>query len=312
MATSTEATQIPAIVSDVVRRRRVAREFRPEPIPRSHLELLVEAGCYAPTGGNRRPVRFVAVQSAQRIREILAASPGILGRPPALIALCLDWAAAPHLSVDDPRTSHSLHVDIGAAMQNILLMAEALDLGAGPVMSFHRRTVRSLLGLPEHWSPIIMIVLGSRTAPTAAAPQKTPAAKIEPFTVWVAPDDESTDGSQDLAASRPRVHRVRDAILELMTYLAAAARGNVDESSGYGPLRLLEGAQRAAWLLSELGVQDEELSAYHNRITQDAMKILASPELTRSVADELLTLLAERTVAARQGAALARQPVAKP
>ena len=55
--TEAAAATMTAAVSDVVRRRRVAREFDPGPVPRSQLELLVEAGCYAPTGGNRRPVR---------------------------------------------------------------------------------------------------------------------------------------------------------------------------------------------------------------------------------------------------------------
>ena len=85
-------------------------------------------------------------------------------------------------------------------------------------------------------------------------------------------------------------------------------RGNVDEAPGYGPLRLLEGAQRAARLLPEFGVQDEDLSIYHDRVSRDAMKILASPELTRTVADELLSVLAARAMAIRHSIKPAQGP----
>jgi nitroreductase len=96
------------------------------------------------------------------MQRIIAAAPGIYGEPTAIVAVCIDWARSPHLEVDDARDTHSTYVDVGAAMQNMLLMAEALDLGACPVMSFHRPSLQTVLQLPQDWTPYVLIALGRR------------------------------------------------------------------------------------------------------------------------------------------------------
>jgi hypothetical protein len=96
------------------------------------------------------------------------------------------------------------------------------------------------------------------------------------------------------------VSKVRQGLLELMTYLAAAAWGNVNEAPGYGPLRLLEGVQRVARLLSDLGIGEETLTAYDRRITQEGMKILADSDLAVALADQLLAELMSKIADATQ------------
>ena len=84
---------------------------------------------------------------------------------------------------------------------------------------------------------------------------------------------------------------VRAGLLEITIYLVAAARGNVDEPSGYGPLRLLEGAQRIVRLLDEAGLADDELRSFADQMTRKAVAITNDPVLARETADAVLEML---------------------
>ena len=155
----------PDTLLSLIRQRRVTRVFSEDPLERRDLERLAEAAYWAPNGGGRRPVRVVGVSEPRQLRRVLAVSPGIIGNPTAVLALCIDWSRAPHLEANDSRDTHSLHVDIGAAMTHMLLMAEAMDVGACPVMSFHRPSICGLLDMPSDWTPLILVTLGRRVAP---------------------------------------------------------------------------------------------------------------------------------------------------
>jgi len=50
----------------------------------------VEAGVWAPTGGNAQTWVFIIITDCNRIQKIKAVSPGILGIPSALIVVCQD------------------------------------------------------------------------------------------------------------------------------------------------------------------------------------------------------------------------------
>ena len=118
----------------------------------------------------------------------------------------------------------------------MLLAAEALGIGAGPVTSFNRPTVARLLELHELWTPLIVLAVGHLKSPRPEqAREDGIEARIDAVTTW-----HEREAMPDSDAITP--DGVRHAFLELMLYLAAAARGNVDEQAGYGPLRLLEGS----------------------------------------------------------------------
>jgi nitroreductase len=284
-----ELPEIAHEILDLMRRRRVVRRYEAGSLSRSQLEALIEAAYWAPSGGNRRPVKFAVIDRPAQIRRVMAASPGILGNPSAVIALCIDWSKSPHLAIDDPRTAHPTHVDIGAAMENVLLAAEALGLGAGPVMSFHRATVRRLLKVPDNWTPLVLITLGARSPAALREVEPAGSERLSRVVIWEQSETCETRG-ESMGHPEP-IEELRIALLELMVYLVAAARGNVDEGSGYGPLRLLEGAQRVANLLDDAGLADEELRTFATEMTGQAMRITKNPDLTRQTADATLEML---------------------
>ena len=62
-------------VLTAIRRRRVVRHFTDRPVSREDLLQILQAGRWAPSGGNKRLHRFVAVQDPVTVRLIRAISP---------------------------------------------------------------------------------------------------------------------------------------------------------------------------------------------------------------------------------------------
>ena len=50
---------------DAIRRTKTCRSFRPDPVPDAVLLRAISAARYAPTGGNRQPVRFIVVRDPE-------------------------------------------------------------------------------------------------------------------------------------------------------------------------------------------------------------------------------------------------------
>jgi nitroreductase len=92
------------------------------------------------------------------MRQLRALAPGIIGKPTAVVLICLDKKRATTLggSLDEMMAG----VDIGLAAQNLLLSAHALGLGGCAIGSFHPSSVKSFLDLPEGIDPVLLVALG--------------------------------------------------------------------------------------------------------------------------------------------------------
>jgi nitroreductase len=136
--------------------RRSIRQFTDQPIPREQLIEIIKAGTWAPSGMNNQPWRFVIVQSDE-VRNELAKHTKynfIIERAAACIAVFVDRSAM-YNDVKD-------HQAMGACIQNMLLAAHALGLGAvwlGEILK-NAEGVRSLLGLPREMELMAVVALG--------------------------------------------------------------------------------------------------------------------------------------------------------
>jgi hypothetical protein len=66
---------------------------------------------------------------------------------------------------------------------------------------------------------------------------------------------------------------LRLAFLEILTYLATSARGTIYEPRLYGPLRLMEAANRVIHLMGHMGLSNTDLDALARQIVDEAMII---------------------------------------
>lgn len=138
---------------ELIRGRRSIRKFTPQEVPIQEIEELLEAARWAPSGGNAQPWQFVIVTERETVEALEMVSPGLFGEPPAIIAMCFNK--------DRIQSTSELHyVDLGAALQNLLLMAYAKGLGCCPIASFDAEAVAELLSLPSQIQPVLLVILG--------------------------------------------------------------------------------------------------------------------------------------------------------
>lgn len=135
---------------DVFKQRRSVRRYKKEPFPMRELTLLVEAARWAPSAGNSQPWEFLLINDEDMVSALKSVSPGWLKQAPALIVVC----------VNKNRETDWSYLDIGAAMQNILLYAHSKGYGCCPIGSFLVEAAKELLELPPHLEPVLFITAG--------------------------------------------------------------------------------------------------------------------------------------------------------
>ncbi len=181
-------------IFEVIYHTRAMRRMRPDPVPEDVLLKLVDAARQAASGSNAQPSRWLVVRDPdqrrrvaelnkvsvadylrqravrpllphqdalrqQRIGEAVQWQADHLHEVPALIFACLE--------VGEQRTeSFAAGLNAGGsvwpAVQNLLLAARALGLGATPTTLAlrDRPAIKSVLGLPETIEPVCLIPVG--------------------------------------------------------------------------------------------------------------------------------------------------------
>jgi nitroreductase len=145
--------------------RRSVRDFSPAAVPDELLRQVLAAAAASASGGNVQPWGFVLVRSTGRLAGLRSLAPGIIGRPAAVVALCLDHERSARLGGTDGEQID--WINIGLATQNLLLAAHSLGLGACPIGSFHVQAVTAYLGLPAGVEPVLLVALGFPVSPPA-------------------------------------------------------------------------------------------------------------------------------------------------
>lgn len=160
-------------VWEAIQGRRSIRSFKSDPVPEDLLrKLILEAGIWAPTGGNAQTWRFVVVTDPILVRKIRMVAPGILGNPPVVIVICQDLDEAERKGNRLGRDVLTL-MDTALAAQNIMLAAYEQGLGTCAIASFHAGAVQQLVALPPSIVPQLLISLGYPHIKTRAPKRNT-------------------------------------------------------------------------------------------------------------------------------------------
>jgi len=151
-----------------IKNRRSIRDFTVDLLEEKDLrDLILEAGIWAPSGGNAQNWRFVVVTDLKILNKIKLVSPGLLGSPQAVIIICQDLVNALERGGELGVKTLSL-MDTAMAAQNIMLAAYAVGLGTCPIASFHPKAVQRIMRLPVHVYPQLLISVGfSKETPLA-------------------------------------------------------------------------------------------------------------------------------------------------
>lgn len=129
-----------------IRSRRSTRKYRPDPVEAEKLTQIVEAGRYAPSGGNNQYTHFLVIRDkavldhlSDMAAKAFAAMELTEGLYPSLAGAIRHAKAggyrfhydAPVLILTANRTDYGNNIaDCACALENMMLMANALDLGS--------------------------------------------------------------------------------------------------------------------------------------------------------------------------------------
>lgn len=150
---------------EVLSNRHSCRKFTSESVSKAELEQIINAGRLAATARNVQPWHFVAVTVPTKLHEIgeLTDHGKFIAQAPAcIVVLCED-------------TKYYLE-DGSAAVQNLLLAAEALGLGscwvAGDKKPYAEKIVQAV-GAPASMKLIALVALGREAEKSPRATKKS-------------------------------------------------------------------------------------------------------------------------------------------
>lgn len=131
---------------DFIKSRRSTRRFKNEMVPKDKLEQIVEAGRYAPSGGNCQTTHFIVVKNEDVMRKMtelvqqefakMEVTPGLYKSLVNSINASRKGGYvfhynAPVLIITANQKDYGNNIaDCSCALENMMLMANALDLGS--------------------------------------------------------------------------------------------------------------------------------------------------------------------------------------
>ena len=138
--------------------RRSIRKFESKPVPESDINALLDAAMMAPSAGNEQPWHFVIITDREKLDAIVPIHhyAAMAAHAPVSILICGDLTLEKY--------SGFWIQDCSAAMQNLLLAAHAMGLGAvwcGVYPVEDRISgFRKLFELPDSVVPFGLAVIG--------------------------------------------------------------------------------------------------------------------------------------------------------
>lgn len=151
---------------EVLKSRRSCRNYLDRPIPPGALDRLAEAVHCAPSACNRQPWKFEIVFNPERRKTIAAhyAQPWLM-QAPAIVVAYIDPVHCWKRFSGEPAAT----IDLGIAMEHLVLAAAAEGLGTCWVCAFDQSKLGDALGVKAPWMVGAISPLGYPAA--APAPQ---------------------------------------------------------------------------------------------------------------------------------------------
>jgi len=153
---------------ETVRRRRSIRKYRPDPVPQPKLDQVLEAARLAPSWANKQCWTFIVVTDPKTKRSVAEAGNEWIEHAPVIIAACAD----PKNSGMKKGQEYYL-IDIGIAMEHLVLAATDQGLGTCWIGWFDEQKARAALGVPQDIRVVALTPLGYPDEEPEARPRKS-------------------------------------------------------------------------------------------------------------------------------------------
>lgn len=144
---------------ELAEKRCSIRGFKPEPIPETLLNEVLQAGNLAPSAKNLQPFQFIVVRESSALDDLAKTYPApFLREAPVVIVICVEPAKGWVRDRHDGK--NYCEVDAAIAIDHMTLAAADLGLGTCWIGAFDPEMVSTAMGLPAGVSPIAMLPVG--------------------------------------------------------------------------------------------------------------------------------------------------------
>ena len=148
-------------VKELIEKRRTIRKFSQTPVERALLEKYVELASVAPSGANLQPLKYITVSEKEYTDKVfpLVKWAGYLapeynpknGEEPAAYIIVL---------ADSSVRENGIDMDVGAAVENIILGALEDGIGTCWMGAVDREKISEIFKLPSHLKVSCVLAMG--------------------------------------------------------------------------------------------------------------------------------------------------------
>lgn len=158
-------------IFDVINNRRSVREYKNEQLKDNEIRKIIDAGFMAPTARAAMPWHFTIIQNKELLKEIDEISIATMKNSgdKFLESIANSRTNILHnaptvVIISAQKDAYNMEADCSAAIENILLAAEGLDIGScwiGLIKSFFKNQENiDKLEIPKDYIPLYAVSLG--------------------------------------------------------------------------------------------------------------------------------------------------------
>jgi nitroreductase len=159
-------------VFEAIHGRRSIRKFKSDPVPAEILHRIIDAAHWAPSAGNLQSAEFIIIRDNNTKKSLVQAALGqdFIAQAPVVIVACTDTQRSAMKYGERGKILYSIQ-DAAASIQNLLLAAHDLGLGACWIGAFFEDKVSDILGIPAGVVPLAIIPIGYTDSKPVSPPR---------------------------------------------------------------------------------------------------------------------------------------------
>lgn len=166
-------------LDEIFNQRRSIRNYSGKPVEEEKIYAMLEAARIAPSACNAQPWRFCVVKDKNLIEKLTQKGLGGVIVPnnwaktaPIIIVACSELNLSTHKIGEKIQGIQYHLIDIGIALEHMVLKAAELDLGTCYIGWFKGKVIHKLLKLPKSWNVECLVTLGYPQEKFSITPRK--------------------------------------------------------------------------------------------------------------------------------------------
>lgn len=151
---------------DIIKKRHSVRNFVDKSIDKDTILSIIEAARLSPSACNAQPWRFVVVTDKALLSDIVDKGMGGVVpntwalSAPVIITGCAALNIITHRIGETVKGIHYHQIDMGIAMEHMVLHATEMGLGTCWIGWFKEKNIKKILNIPKNWKIISLLALG--------------------------------------------------------------------------------------------------------------------------------------------------------